>query len=378
MLSDLVFRLRCLFRRSAVENELDQELRFHLEQQVEKHVRTGLTREEAMRRTRLDFGGLGQVKEDCRESRGITFLETTAQDVRYALRQLRKTPGFTATAVLTLALGIGANAAIFTLVNAVLMRNLPVADPKTLVRLGDRNDCCVGYGVPEGGDYSPFSTDAYEQLKKNTPEFEELAAMQAGFAPRPVTARRDGAQESARSIMGEFVSGNYFRTFGLAPRAGRLLSDADDVEGVPAVAVMSYETWKSDYAGDPAVVGSTFFVNTKPVTIAGIAPEGFYGDRLASTPPDFYLPIESMPVLANAPYVHDPDAKWLYMMGRVKPGVSHSQLQAKLSGLLRQALAPIHTYSAQEDKAKLPSVHLVLTPGGAGIGNMQEQYASHL
>jgi macrolide transport system ATP-binding/permease protein len=190
MFSDLFFRIRSLFRRTAVENELDQELRFHLEQQVEKHVRAGLTREQAMRQTRLEFGGLGQVKEDCRESRGTTFLENTVQDVRYALRQLRKTPGFTLTAVLTLALGIGANAAIFTLVNAVLLRNLPVADPKTLVHLGDRNDCCVGYGVPEDADYSVFSTDAYEQLKKNAPEFEELAAMQAGFAPRPVIARR--------------------------------------------------------------------------------------------------------------------------------------------------------------------------------------------
>jgi hypothetical protein len=249
--------------------------------------------------------------------------------VHYALRQLRKTPAFTATAVLTLALGIGANAAIFTLVNAVLLKSLPVADPKTLVHLGDKNDCCVSYGVPEGGNYSLFSTDAYQQLKKNAPEFEDLAAMQAGFTYRPVIARRDGAQESARSVMGEFVSGNYFRTFGLRPQAGRLFADADDVEGAPIAAVMSYQTWKNDYAGDPSVVGSTFFVNTKPVTIAGIAPDGFYGDRLSSTPPDFYLPIGAMPALSNAPYVHDPDAKWLYIIGRVKPGVALAQLQAR-------------------------------------------------
>ncbi len=291
MFSDLFFRIRSLFRRTAVENELDQELRFHLEQQVEKYIRSGLTREEAMRRTRLEFGGLGQVKEDCRESRGTTLLETTVQDVRYALRQLRKTPGFTLTAVLTLALGIGANAAIFTLVNAVLLRNLPVVDPKTLVHLGDRNDCCVGYGVPDDGDYSLFSTDVYKQLKKNAPEFEDLAAMQAGFAPRPVIARRDGTQEGARSVVGEFVSGNYFHTFGLKPFAGRLLSDADDVEGAPLVAVMSYATWKNDYAGDPAIVGSTYFMNTRPVTIAGIAPRVSMGTGCPAHHRTFICPL---------------------------------------------------------------------------------------
>ena len=300
------------------------------------------------------------------------------QDFRFALRQLRKTPGFTATAVLTLALGIGANAAIFTLVNAVLMKNLPVADPKSLLLFADRNFCCVGSGVPPGGDYGLFSTDAYEQLKKNAPEFEELAAMQAGFEYRPIVARRGGTQENARSVMGEFVSGNYFRTFGLKPAAGRLFSDADDVQGAPIAAVMSYETWKNNYASDSAVVGSTFFVNTKPLTIAGIAPEGFYGDRLSSTPPDFYLPIESMPSVANVPYVHDPDTNWLYIVGRVKPGYAVAPLQAKVSGLLRQALAPIRTFSSENDKAKLPKVHVVLTHGGAGIQHMQEVYASQL
>jgi macrolide transport system ATP-binding/permease protein len=190
MLSDLVFRIRSLFRRSAVENELDDELQFHLDQQVEKHVRSGLTREEAIRQSRLEFGGLGHVKEDCRESRGITFLETTARDIRYTVRQLLRTPAFTATVLLTLALGIGANAAIFTLVNAVLLRKLPVADPASLVRLGDNNDCCVGSGNRQDGDFAMFSTDTYEQLKKNVPEFEELSAMQAGFWGRPVIARR--------------------------------------------------------------------------------------------------------------------------------------------------------------------------------------------
>ncbi len=308
------------------------------------------------------------------------MIANLVHDIRYALRQLRKSPAFTVTAVLTLALGIGANAAIFTLVNAVLLKNLPVADPKTLVRLGDNNDCCVGWssGVRENGDYTLFSTNSYEQLKKNTPEFEELAAIQAGFTFRPVTARRDGNGDLARSVMGEFVSGNYFRTFGLQPQAGRLFTDADDVQGAPMVAVMGYDKWKNDYSGDPAIVGSTFYINTKPVTIAGIAPKGYFGDRIVSTPPDFYLPIETMPVLANVAYVHDPNQAWLYIVGRVKPAVDLAALQAKLSGQLRQVFASQSRVESPHDKELLARVHIVLTPGGGGIQWMQDEYASHL
>jgi predicted permease len=300
------------------------------------------------------------------------------QDIRYALRQLRKSPGFTVTAVLTLALGIGANAAIFTLVNAVLLKNLPVADPKTLVRLGDNDDCCVGGGFRDNGDYALFSTDTYEQLRKNTPEFEELAAIQAGFTFRPVTARRNGNGELARSVMGEFVSGNYFRTFGLNPQAGRLFTDADNIQGAPMAAVMSYEKWKNDYAGDPAIVGSTFYINTKPVTVVGIAPAGYFGDRLVSTPPDFYLPIETMPVLANVAYVHNPEQNWLYIVGRVKPGVQLAPLQAKLSGLLRQIFAKSDAFAGPHHDELIAKTHVVLTPGGGGIQWMQDEYASHL
>jgi macrolide transport system ATP-binding/permease protein len=303
---------------------------------------------------------------------------TLIQDVCYSLRQLRKTPGFTITAVLTLALGIGANAAIFTLVHAVLLKNLPVADPKTLVRLGDKNDCCVGSGVRENEDYAIFATATWQYVKKNAPEFEELAAIQAGFEPRPITARRGGSQDAARSMVGEFVSGNYFRTFGLKPQAGRLFTDADDVQGAPMVAVMSYETWQRDYAGDPSVVGSTFWINTKAVTIAGIAPQGYFGDRLSSTPPNFYLPIETMPVLANVPYVHDPNQLWLDIVGRVKPGTPLAPLQAKVSALVRQSLADTRTFANADNKPLLPKVHVMLSPGGGGIQSMQENYGANL
>jgi macrolide transport system ATP-binding/permease protein len=305
------------------------------------------------------------------------MLTAFIQDARFAFRQLLKTPGFTATAILTLALGIGANAAIFTLVNAVLLRNLPVADPKTLIRLGDENDCCVNNGAREDGKFSLFATETWQLLRKNTPEFEELAAMQAGFGFRPVTARRDGDNLS-RSMMGEFVSGNYFRTFGLKPHEGRLLTDSDDQPGAPVAAVMSYRTWQRDYAGAAGIVGATFWINTKPVTIAGIAPAGFYGDRLASTPPDFYLPIESMPRIANAPYVHSPESNWLYVVGRLKPGVSLPALQDKTSALVRQSLAQTSTFSAGRNKDLLAKAHVILTPGGSGIQNLQDEYGSNL
>lgn len=143
------------------------------------------------------------------------------QDLGYAFRQLRKTPGFTATVLLTLALGIGANsAAVFTLVNAILLHNLPVTDPKTLIRIGDKADCCVNSGWNDNGDYSLFATDTYSMFKKNLPEFEELAAMESGYAWRPMTVRRAGSQTVAKSVTGTFVSGNYFRVFGLSPPAG--------------------------------------------------------------------------------------------------------------------------------------------------------------
>jgi macrolide transport system ATP-binding/permease protein len=306
-------------------------------------------------------------------------VETTLiQDVRYALRQFRKTPGFTAIAILTLALGIGANAAIFTLVNAVLMKNLPVADPKTLVRIGDNDECCVNSGASDKGDYALFSTETWRLLKKNAPEFEELAAMQAGFGYRPIIARRDRRDASARSVMGEFVSGNYFRTFGLRPQRGRLFGSGDDVAGAPLVGVMSYETWQSEYAGDASVAGSTFWINTKAVTIVGIAPAGFYGDRLSSTPPDFFLPIEAMPVLANGAYVNDPNSRWLYLIGRIKPGVAWGALQAKLSTLVRESFADTKAFSTGQGKKLLGKAHVVLTPGGAGIQDLQDAYASNL
>ena len=358
--------------------DLDRELRSDLELEEEEQREKGVAPEEATYAARRAFGNESLIKEQTREAWGWSWLEYLFQDARYAIRQLRKTPGFTATAVLTLALGIGANAAIFTLVDAFVMRKLPVTDPKTLVRLGDTNDCCVNSGSAENGDYSLFSTEIYERLKKYVPEFEQLAAMQAGFAYRPVVARRDQTQENARSVIGEFVSGNYFETFGLKPAAGRLLTGSDDVKGAPLVAVMSYAAWRRDYAADQAVIGSTFWINTKAMSLVGVAPDRFFGDRLSTTPPDFYFPLETHAVISNAAYVHDPDTSWLYMIGRVKPGTQLGPLQEKVSGLVRNWMKETNVFATESDKSLPEKTHVALTPGGAGIQDLREQYESNL
>jgi macrolide transport system ATP-binding/permease protein len=374
-LTEWLTRLRFLMSPKP-HREIDYELQFHLERQAQEYVANGMTPQEARRKAVSAFGRIESVRAQSHEQRPSFFFGTLLQDMRYANRQLRKSRGFTITTVITLALGIGANAAIFTLVNAVLLKNLPVVNPSTLIRIGNTNECCVNSGIQDPGDYALFATDTWHQLQKNTPEFEDLAAMQSG--PGTVIARSDRTHEAARSVTGEFVSGNYFRTFGLRPSIGRLFTDADDVIGAPLVAVMSYNTWQNNYGSDPSVAGSTFWINTKAVTIAGIAPKGFYGDRLSSDPPDFYLPIESVPALTNRTFVHDPEMRWLYIIGRVKPGVAIGPLQAKITELVRQSFAATTTFSSELGKRYLPKVSVTLTPGGTGIQSMQDDYASKL
>jgi predicted permease len=178
--------------------------------------------------------------------------------------------------------------------------------------------------------------------------------------------------------MGTFVSGNYFRVFGLSPAAGRLFIDADDQKGVAITAVMSYDAWQQDYAGDPTVIGSSFYINTKPATIIGVAPKGFYGDRIDTNPPKYFLPMNAMDPIIGAPYFNDPDTQWAYIIGRVKPGTSIPALQAKASALLKQEYAPLKTFTDQRAQKVLPLTHVVLTPGGGGIQNMQDGYKDQL
>ena len=360
------------------KRELQEEIGAHLQMAIEDRVARGQSPSEAKMSALREFGSAPIIADVTREQWGWLRLELLVQDIRYALRQLRRTPGFTVTVLLTLALGIGANSAIFTLVNAILLRNLPVTDPKNLIRIGDRNDCCISDQWSDTGDYSLFATDTYYMFKKNLPEFEELAATASFYGGGPLTVRRAGPDTLAKSMVGTFVSGNYFGVFALSPAAGRLFVDADDQKGAPVTAVMSYDAWQRDYAGDRRVVGSTFYVNGKPAIVIGVAPKGFYGDRIDTNPPSFFFPMNAMDEVIGASFFTDPCKQWAYLIGRVKPGTSLPALQAKASTLLKHQLATLKTFSDPRAQKVLPLTHVVLTPGGGGIQNMQNGYKDRL
>jgi predicted permease len=298
-------------------------------------------------------------------------MDTLLQDLHYALRQLRKAPGFTLTAVLTLALGIGANTAIFTLVHGILLRSLPVTDPARLYRIGDTNSCCVEGGfVNDDGDFDIFSYDLYLHLKNSAPEFEQLAAMQS--ARSGITVRRGNAV--AKPLHGEFVSGNFFSTLGVGAFSGRPLTETDDAPSATPAAVISYRAWQAEFAADPTLVGSTINIQSKPFTIVGIAPRGFFGDRITDVPPDFWMPLATEPYVdGDRALLHQPDANWLYALGRLRPGASITSLQAKLSTALRQWLATREIYTANGGTAEIAKQHVVIVPGGGGIQNLQQQ-----
>ncbi|WP_263352762.1 ABC transporter permease [Acidicapsa acidisoli] len=298
------------------------------------------------------------------------------QDLRYALRQLRKSPGFTITAVITLALGIGANAAIFTLVQGILLKSLPVSDPKQLYRIGDTDDCCVNGGfVGDNGDFDIYSYDLYLHLKSSAPEFEQLAAMQAG---RNIYSVRRG-NSTSKALVGEYVSGNYFTTLGVGPYLGRTLLESDDTPAANATAVLSYQAWQSEFAGDPSIVGSTITIQAHPFSVIGVAPRGFFGDRITDNPPALWLPLSTEPLVSGpGAILHHPDSNWLYPIGRVRPGTVIVPLQQKLSAALRQWLTTRPAYTDNGGSAEIPKQHVTIVPGGGGIQSLQQETGTGL
>src|SRR6266702_808900 len=296
---------------------------------------------------------------------------------RYALRQFRLSPVFTAAAVLTLALGIGGTTAIFTLIHAVMLRSLPVSDPGRLYRVGEGDDCCVEGGPQDRWGF--YSFPLYERLKAATPEFEEVAAFQAGSWVQSV--RRQG-ELAARPSHFEYVTGNYVSTLGVGAFAGRVFNPDDDRPAAPPVAVLSHRTWQNTYGADPSVLGSTFIVGGHPFTVIGVAPHGFFGETLRSDPPDIWIPLQQEPLIdGEGALLRQSAGAWLRVIGRLRPGASINGMAPRLTGVLRQWLQHDSGYPANwmpDVIRMLPKQVINVVPAGAGVAEMKEQYGRSL
>ncbi|HTF26714.1 MAG TPA: ABC transporter permease [Candidatus Limnocylindria bacterium] len=297
---------------------------------------------------------------------------------RYALRQFRLSPVFTAAAVLTLALGIGGTTAIFTLIHAVMLRSLPVSDPGRLYRVGEGDECCVEGGPQDR--WGMFSFPLYERLKSETPEFEEVTAFQAGRAR--LSVRRQGVESAARPLRSEYVTGTYFSTLGVRAFGGRVFTPDDDQPAASPVAVLSHRVWQTTYASDPSVVGSTFVIEGHPLTVIGVAPAGFFGETLESDPPDIWVPLQQEPVInGEGSLMRQPISAWLRMIGRLRPGASTDGMAPRLTAVLRQWMQNDSGYPSNwmPDVIRLlPKQVVGVVPAGAGVAVMKEEYGRSL
>lgn len=366
-----------LFSRRRRYDELSESIREHLDEKIADLMDHGVTREQAEQTARREFGNITRIEERSREIWQWPRLEGILRDIHHATRRLIKTPAFTLTAVLTLALGIGATTAIFTLIHAVLLNSLPVKDPGQLWRVGDNEQCCVLGGPPDHNDWSLFSYEQYREFREQTPGFESLAAFDA--RDRRMAVRRVGEDHPANPYFVEWVSGNSFDTLGLRAYAGRLLRAADDRKGAAPVAVMSFQSWQQTFSKDPSVIGSSFLINGQPVTIVGIAPPGYYGERLTATPPSFWLPLNLMPLLQPEEKLLDhPELQWLNLIGRVRPGADIAAIQSHMQVELQQFLRSPLSGISNAGPSLISEQYLRLAPGGGGVQRMQNKYKADL
>jgi len=358
----LLRRLRLLFQKNQLNEQLSDEMTFHLEKQIEQNLAAGMTLEEARYAALRKFGGVEQVKEECRDTWGVRFIDTLFQDIRFGLRMLAKNPGFTAVAILTLAIGIGANTAIFSLIDAVMLRMLPVPRPDELrlVRIGDPRG---------GGEGNPdFTNPIWEQLRDRQNVFSGVFA----WSGDRFDLAQGGAVHYANGI---WVSGDYFKTLELRPAAGRLLTASDDQRGCPGAAVLSYGFWQDHYGGAPSAIGSTLALNTHSLEVVGVAPPGFYGMDVGSKF-DVAIPICSAALFdGKESRLEHRSWWWLTMAGRPKPGVTLSQLAAGLRVLSPQVFTASLPPNWPPDMQKsFLQFMLVTTPAGAGMSSLRRQF----
>ncbi|MDA0206481.1 MAG: ABC transporter permease [Acidobacteria bacterium] len=377
-------------QRKQRDADLNDEIAFDLAAEADKRKRLGASTAEAERASHRDFGNVALLKEDVRETWGWTWLERLVQDLRYGWRTLRGSPLFTTTAVLSLALGIGANTAIYSVMDAILFRALPVENPRQLVIPNWRAakpptsefTQPVGIRIVDGNVYtgpnderiSPnFPWPFYELLRDHNDVFSTVFAYKDG---RQLNLLIQGNAELGRV---EFVSGNFFRSLGVPTAAGRLIDDSDDRPDAPPVAVLSYEYWRNRFAEDPAVIGQTIRISNVPVTIAGVAAPEFFGVDPAAVPM-LYVPIVNRPRLnttirpdERSTMFTDPHYYWTDMMGRLRPGITIAQADAEVSARFQQFVTEAGTNA---ERRAFPALHLL--EGGSGINSLRRKYSKPL
>ena len=318
MLTDLLHRLRAIFRRDRLDADLEEELLSHIEHETEKYLRAGIPEEEARRRARLALGGIQQVSEECRHSRGISTLTTAWQDIRYACRVLRKSPALTTVAIASLALGIGANTVAFSVVNALILRPLAFPNPEQLVSV-----------QPRAGTTHSFPN--YRDLRDRNDVFDGLAAYR-------ITVLGLDSGGSSQRVWGYLATGNYFEVLGATPLLGRFFGPAEDRQrGGSPYAVLSYGCWQNRFGSDPAIVGRTIRLNGLGYTVLGVAAKGFQGTELFYWP-EIWVPMSMQAQIESFSWLEERSTFNSLLVGRMKDGITRKEAEARLQPIA-EALA---------------------------------------
>jgi predicted permease len=359
----LLLRMRSLFQRPQLERELDDELRFHLGQQIEENIAAGMNPEAAQFAARRTIGGFAQIKEGCRDMRRVNLIQNLLQDLRYAARMLRRSPGFTAVAAMSLALGIGANTAIFSLIDALLLKTLPVRQPEQLVEL------LTVFGT------EPSNAFSYPALQYFRDRNHVLTAVFATSRDRFYTVMEGKEPER---VDGQYATGNFFEALGVSPILGRTIIPEDDRSGNANVAVISYGYWQRRFALDPHVLGKRITVENIPCTIVGVTPPEFFGVQVGSRT-DLWIPL-STAMMRDPSFANSAASKWLQLMGRLKPGVSLERARADLAVIFQQAVIGEELALNNEPAAKrrILTWRLQLEKAGSGLSALRRQFSRPL
>ena len=370
-----------LFSRRRLYGELSEEIREHLEEKIEELVAGGMPRKEAVAAARRELGNVSLIEQDSREVWRWPSIEDFLMDVRYGLRQLCKSPGFTAVAVLTLALGIGANTAIFNALDAVMLKSLPVYRPDQLVLFADT----VGQGwtssnTPPADQLAYFPYELYTYFKNRNRTFQDICAFRNALDN--VNVRVDGVDLSAGVQLAspKQVSGNYFDVLGVNAILGRTLTPSDDQPTAPPAAVISFRYWSARFNRDASVLGRALEANGVPFTIVGVAPPEFFGERVESNPADLWVPLAFQPrLMQRESWLENGAYYWLDLIGRLKQGVSIEQAQAAVNVQLHQYFTEqAGSHLSRERQGNIDASKVELSPGGRRISYMRLFYSEPL